>query len=483
MRALLYYPDNMVKGTILPPYPLLYLARALINRGHDAVIFDGRFGDDALEDEISRSDLLAVSAGMNLQFATALPVAKLAKDYKVPVLFGGVFATLNHTALLKYPNIDGICRGEGEIAIVDALENGIKKASNVAYLDGGVQKNPKAPFVKLDDYSPLPWELIDMQKYVVGYKGLNLFYFATSRGCPHRCDYCYQKSFWDRSWRALSFEKAKEEIDTISESVDIDGLYFFDDNFFVNKSRAIKITRHVHEKGLKWSCMTRANYLDEPMVKHMKDFGCFKLNIGAESGSSRTLERMKKDISTNDISEAARLIGKAGLNSEFYFMIGYQGETMEDINLTVEMADEVERLCDAETFIRVAIPFKGTHYFESASENGFSRGDDLMSMCTEDWGRHPPNLPWFTPEENRILKTVATLSEIRFMKKKFLKNMPLLERLYVNMIFPLLKLRWKRRIWKNVYELAPYEFYENFQKSRMLNDSLKIARGMDVARV
>lgn len=479
MRALLFYPDNLVEGTVLPPYSLLYLAKALIKKGHNVTIIDGRFENkEIIEDEISRSDIFAVSAGMNLQFATALPFAKVAKDHGVPVLFGGVFSTLNYETLLKYPNIDGICLGEGEIAIVEAIETGVRQASNVAYLNGGLHKNPKAPFVKLDDYAPLPWELVDVQKYVTRYKDMNLFYYTTSRGCPHRCEYCYQESFWDRKWRALSYEKVKEEIDTISDSVDIDGFYFFDDNFLVNRKRAEKITQHLHGKALKWSCMTRASYLDTALVNHIKESGCFKLNIGAESGSQDTLDRMKKDINTEDTHKAARLIGGAGLNSEFYFMIGYRGESFEDVMRTVEVADEVERLCNAETFIRVALPFKGTRYFESAKESGFRRGEDLVSMCTEDWGRRPPTLPWFSAEENRIVKTIATLSEIRFMKKKFLENMPLWERLYINAIYPLLDLRWKRRAWKHIYELIPYEFYEGIEESRRLRDSLKIVGGM-----
>jgi radical SAM superfamily enzyme YgiQ (UPF0313 family) len=481
MRALLFYPDNMVKGTVLPPYSLLYLAKSLQMSGHEAKIIDARFEDkNKVEHEISNFDILTVSAGMNFQFATALPFAKIAKEHDVPVLFGGVFATLNYESLLKYPNVDGVCLGEGEIAVVDAIEKGIENASNVAHLNGSIVRNPTAPFVELDDYSPLPWELVEMENYVTKYRDMNLFYYTTSRGCPHRCDYCYQQSFWERKWRCLSQEKVKEDIDFISSSVDVDGICLFDDNFLVDRKRAWEIISYFEKKDLKWSCMTRAKYLDGALVKHIKESGCFKVNIGAESGSQATLDRMKKDIDTDDILNAARLIGDAGINSEFYFMIGYQGESMEDITKTVEMTEAVESLSNAETFIRVALPFKGTKYFESASEEGFERGDDLVSMCAEDWGRRPPALPWLTSEENRAVKNIATLSEIRFMKKKFLENMPLWERFYINAVYPLLEYRWKKRIWGgNVYELAPYEFYECYKESKMLRDSLKVVEGME----
>lgn len=479
MRVLLLYPDNRVKGTTLPPYSLLYLASALIKSGHHPVVVDARFEErDAIEAEISSTDLLAVSAGMNLQFATALPFARAAKEYGVHVLFGGVFSSLNHEFLLRYGDIDGVCIGEGEVAVVEALERGIKKARNVAYMDREVERNPSAPPINPDEYIPLPWELVEMERYVSRYRGMRLFHYTSSRGCPHRCDYCYQSSFWKRSWRGLSVESFKEEVELISSSLDIDGLYFFDDNFLVKRRRAEKITRYLESRGLMWSCMTRANYLGRSLIKHMKSTGCFKLNIGVESGSQATLDRMKKDIRREDTLKAARLIGEAGLNSEFYFMIGYLGESMEDVMKTVEMADEVERLCGAETFIRVALPFKGTGYYSSAREEGFERGKDLLSLCTEDWGRRPPALPWFTGEENEVIKNIATLSEIRFMRKKFLDNMPLWERLYIKMVYPLLELRWRRRIWKSIYELAPYEFYKSMEESRNLKQLLEVSGGV-----
>lgn len=483
MKALLFYPDNHVKGTVLPPYSLLYLAKSLMNAGHEAVIVDARFETEKdIRQEISRCDLFAVSAGMNMQFATCRPYLKMAKESGVPVLLGGVFATLNFKELLNYPNIDGICLGEGEISIVEALEKGVKEASNVAYLNGDnneIKRNPMASFIDLNDYSPLPWELLDLENYVTRYKNMNLFYYTTSRGCPHRCDYCYQGSFWNRRWRGLGFEQVKEEIDTITGSLRIDALYLFDDNFLVDKNRAERITLYIHDKGLKWSCMTRANYLNEQLVHHIKETGCFKLNIGSESGSQTTLDLMKKDIHIEDTIEAARLIGEAGLNSEFYFMIGYRGEALEDINKTVDMADDVERLCHAETFIRVALPFKGTRYFQYAEEGGFRRDHNLISLCTEDWGRKPPNLPWFSPGENRVIRNISTISEIRFMKKKFLENMPLWERAYINTIYPLLEFRWKKRKWKNPFELAPYNYYEGLRESKKIKESLEITGGLE----
>lgn len=479
MKVLLFYPDNMVKGTILPPYPLLYLAKALIKNGHEPRIIDARFESKrTIEDEISSTDFFAVSAGMNLQFATALPYAKIAKEHEIPTLFGGVFSTLNYEKLLDYPVVDGILMGEGEIAIVEAVEKGIQEALNTAYFNKKIHINPRANLVNLNDYSPLPWELIDLSRYVTKYKDKNIFYYTTSRSCPHRCDYCYQSSFWGRKWRGLNYENVKKEIDKITDLVKIDGIYLFDDNFLVNRKRAEKITSYIHQKGLEWSCMTRANYLDEDLVDHLKESGCFKLNIGAESGSQKTLDLMKKDIKVEDTLNAAKLIGGAGLNSEFYFMIGYKGESLEDVMTTVKTVDKVEKLCDAETFIRVALPFKGTHYFESATEAGFKRGDDLRAMCLEDWGRRPPKLPWFNKEENKVIKNIATLSEIRFMKKKFLENMPLLERLYVKTVYPLVELRWKKRVWKNLLELTPYNVYEGIRETRRLKDPLKIAGGM-----
>ncbi|MDY6966332.1 MAG: radical SAM protein [Halobacteriota archaeon] len=473
MKAVLYYPKNFVKATYVPPYSLLYPAKALLDNGHEVVIIDARFdGDKRVDSELSDADILGVSAGMNLQYATSLSTLSRAKEYGCRVLLGGVFATLNREFLLKNPDVDFIIRGESLKKIGEVISEDCRKVSDVSYLcDDKIVDNPASDGpVDLDHFMPLPWDLIKPDRYVHNYKGMRSYYHTTSRGCPHRCVYCYQKSFWKRKWRGITPEKVFEDIDALSEMVDFDALYLFDDNFMANRRRAYDIMDGFFERDLKWGCLTRADYINEEFVSKMKDKGCYKVCIGAESGSQRTLERMNKDIKVEDTKHAAELIGKNDLYSEFFFMIGYLGESMEDVSKTVDLADYVEEMCNAETFIRVTLPFFGTEYYDMAFDAGFRRGEDLKSLCREDWTNNSPELPWFTPSENQKLRSIAYMSEMAFLKKKSLNELPIWKQIFLRSLGPIIDFRWKHRIWNYPIEILPYQSLSYYSERKILNE-------------
>ncbi|MDY6930634.1 MAG: radical SAM protein [Halobacteriota archaeon] len=476
MKVLLYYPENFVKATYVPPYSLMYPAKALLEDGHEVVLIDARFDEDKrVDSELKDSDILGVSAGMNLQYATSLNTLRKAKEYGCKVVLGGVFATLNREFILRNPDVDFIIRGESLKTIGEAVSKDYKRARDVSYISSkGLVDNPSSDRpVDLDMYMPLPWNLIEPERYVHDYKGMRLYYYTTSRGCPHRCVYCYQKSFWKRKWRGISPGKVLEDIDMLSEMADFDALYLFDDNFMASRSRAYDIVDGFFERGLKWGCLTRADYINEEFVGTMKDKGCYKVCIGAESGSQMTLDRMNKDIKVEDTKRAAELIGRFKLYSEFFFMIGYLGESMEDVSKTVDLADYVEGACNAETFIRVTLPFYGTEYYDMAFDAGFKRGEGLDSICREDWTNNSPELPWFSPSENRKLRCIASLSEMTFLRKKSLSELPMGKQVLLRALGPIIDYRWKHRIWDHPIEIIPYQMLSYYSERKTIKEALE----------
>lgn len=474
MKAVLYYPKNFVDGTRVPPFSCLYPAKALQQEGHEVALIDARFGEKTLDSKLSDADLFGVSAGMSLQYGTALAAMKKAKEYGCKVVLGGVFASLNRKFVLRNPHVDCVVRGEAEKIITKLIDAEHEGAPGVSYAsNGNVIDNPSENgLVDLNRYLPLPWDLIDPKRYVHEYKGMKLYYHATSRGCPHRCEYCYQKSFWERRWRGIKPDAFFEEIDALSKIVDFDALYLFDDNFMVDRKRGYRMIDELYSRGIKWSCMSRANYLNKELVEDMKTKGCYKVCIGAESGSQRTLDLMKKDIQVNDIVNAANLLRESGLYSEFFFMIGYLGETLDNISKTVDLADYVEKTCGAETFIRVTLPFYGTSYYDQATESGFRRGDSLNAICGENWTSHSPRLPWFNPRENSKIKCIAALSEMRFARKKLISELPLWEKIFLSMLGPVMDYRWNHRFWELPLEFAPYQMISHYREKRALRKAL-----------
>ncbi|MFQ6130076.1 MAG: B12-binding domain-containing radical SAM protein [Candidatus Hadarchaeaceae archaeon] len=473
-KVVLYYPE-MLTETKVPPYSLLYLASALRRRGHDTVLIDARFERDPLNKlnrECSDAAVVSISVGMNFQAMTALRASIVAKQNGCTVVWGGVYATFNHETLLKLPFLDCIVLGEGERSIVETAENGFANAPSVAYRkDGKITKRPSVPPVDINRYSPLPYDLIDMQRYVSSYRGIKLVHFISSRGCPFSCSFCYSPPFWNRKWRGLSVKNVLKEIDMLVERTGINGIYFLDDNFLVDMKRAKSIAAGLVQRGIVWACEARADCLDDSLVRLMKETGCYKVSIGAESGCQRLLNDINKQTSVEDIRRAARLLGRYGLRSEFYFMIGLIGERDEDLELTMDMVNYVERTCEAETLVRVAIPFFGTEYFNRARGYGFDQGS-LREECSRFWDLNPPYLPWLSAGQNAKVRNISVISLMRYLRANYIRDMGIKNQLVYRVLIPLLEYRWKHRKWQWPLEYELYRWLRSKEHQRRMEDEI-----------
>jgi len=471
-KVVLYYPQNFAVTRIVP-YSLLYLAKALLKNEYSVKIIDANIEKEPLKklkDECKNASLVGISAGMDFQVAMALPASKIAKGASCTVVWGGVYSTFNAHTLVNLPFVDCIVKGEGEKSMVSILEVGITEAPNIIYKrDGEILSNTISNFIDLNEYSPLPFDLIDIRKYVTTYKNLKVIHFTSSRGCPYNCEFCYQPSMWQRKWRALSPENALLEIDALIEMTKATGVYFLDDNFLVDRDRARRIIEGLNEREIFWGCETRADNLTEEIIHFMKHNGCYKLCIGAESGSQKTLDNMGKGLRVEEIKRVAELFGKYDISAEFYFMIGYIGENEEDINKTLDLIDRVEKVCDAETFLRVATPFYGTKYFDKAQKFGFKKGD-FKDECAQFWAINPPYLPWLTKSENNFIQNIATISLMMYIRENYIKDMSMAKRIAYIPLSQLLRYRWEHRFWSIPID---YEVYRWIRKRGFIKNMEK----------
>jgi radical SAM superfamily enzyme YgiQ (UPF0313 family) len=468
----------MSKLILVPPYPLLYLATAARKAGYNPVIIDARVisnSADLLEKELQNADYLGISAGMNYQVATALLASKKAKEMNIPVIWGGSYSTFHANEFIKFPYVDYIFLGGAEKNFQDFLEKGIDHTHGIVYKKDGIVKcNKKRIPYNLNEYFPPAWDLVDPQDYIRKYKDLRLMNMTTSRGCPHRCLYCYQPSMWDQRWSHLSIENVKEEISLLLKKTSMNAIYFFDDNFAVNKDRVFKIGNFLDKNNLKWSCLIRASYLTEKFVKQLAELNCNKICIGAESGSQKVLDFIKKDIKVRNTVKAAKLLGKYALNSEFFFMTGFYDETEQDRQKTLALIDYVEEIAGTETFLRVALPFKGTPYYEIATKNGFQRENTLMSLSEEKWDFNPPFLPWLSMQENKEVRTMVLTSMIRFIWKKSFKDLSLYKKFIYSLIAPLANLRWKYKFWGFPIDIILYRTYVHLKNRKRTKKAEKL---------
>jgi radical SAM superfamily enzyme YgiQ (UPF0313 family) len=188
----------------------------------------------------------------------------------------------------------------------------------------------------------------------------------SSRGCPNACVFC---SNHDKKVRQHSIHHIIYEIRNLKER-GFNDLYFYDDNFITGKQRTIKLIDEIKKENINYRFPTRANSLDEEIVKHLKDSGCSWIGLGIESGSNERLKDVKKHMTTEDNLKAVKLLTKYGIKSKGFFMFGLPNETIDDATKTIEFSQQLKRegLTSADFYIMT--PFPGTDVWNNPDKFG-----------------------------------------------------------------------------------------------------------------
>ncbi len=455
-----------------PPFGILYLADSLEKRGFKVKLIHGSGNKANIASIISSLEREnPIFIGFSAFTSSSLIPTKRAsieikKRVKTPVIWGGLHSTMLPEQTLQNDFIDIIAIGEGEETIVELAEcikndhlnqNQLKNIKGVGFKKNGkLHINEPRPFLKnLDDYSPA-WHLLDIEKYL--YAGKNFYTeigsklrgnrvsaMITSRGCPWQCGYCYNQAVNKRRFRFKSAQKVAEEIDYLKK-FGVSTIIFEDDNFFASKNRALEIIRAMN---IPWSSTIRADYVakwGEEFVKELTENQCLELRIGAESGSQRTLDLIKKDLKIEQIKKTVELCSKYDIKTLLNFMIGIPGEHWTDVVETLSFMDELEKI-SAHVSIgspAIYIPWPGTFLSRVAEEKGFHLPNTL-----EGWANTWAQRIKIAPYMDRRIKFIGYYKSIA--RKEF-KDLPV--PIFANWLKRIAKWRWKRRFFR-----YPLDYY------------------------
>jgi radical SAM superfamily enzyme YgiQ (UPF0313 family) len=370
------------------PLGLLYVAAVAREVGYDVSIFDGAFmqGDGefirALEEEAPRVVALGASVGSR---ASSLRLAKLAKERGATVLAGGAHPTTHPERYLLSAGIespvDVVTVGEAEETLVELLpllmagEHGpssLEGVLGVAYRDGvgRVVRTPHRPLIDDLDRLPLPArDLVDWEPYLaLGWARSGAFPLSllTSRGCPHACAWC-EKEVFGRSHRTRSPESVAEEMLLLKEEYRPDFLRVVDDVLGVDREWVKAWRDAVLERGavVPFECRSRVELIDEEVAGWLKDAGCVRIACSAESGSQRVLDAMKKEFNVGDILHCAEACREQGIELYLYMMVGYPGETWQDLKLSARM---LRKARPTAFWATLALPQAGSPFYELVDE-------------------------------------------------------------------------------------------------------------------
>jgi radical SAM superfamily enzyme YgiQ (UPF0313 family) len=290
-------------------------------------------------------DLVGITT-MTTKFGSVLKTARIVKKHnpELLVVVGGPHATLLPEQTLTSENIDIVVRGEGERTVVE-LTNALKERGlridalrdikGISYRwNGKIVHNPSREFIKNLDEVPLPAR--DLLMYPRNYTSEDMGAIMAFRGCPFHCSYCCHP--WGNLVRHRSAENVIREMKQVKSDYGTRQFEFKDDTFTVNKRWVLEFCERLISERLKvnWSCTTRADLLNEELVRMMKKAGCNVVKLGIETGSERILKETKKGITIDQVKRAAKLLNTYGMFWSGYFMMGLPTETEEDIRKTYE---------------------------------------------------------------------------------------------------------------------------------------------------
>lgn len=295
------------------------------------------------------------------------------------VVCGGVHPTIHPEAILETDSIDAFFLGESDLAFIDFLDKVDRGKSfldtdNLAYRsDGRCVINNLKPRIKDLDILPYPDKETYPYKDTLRDAGYAPFMF--SRGCPFGCSYCSNHAIAQRygvkSLRPFyrSPESCIREIEETAARFHIERIHIGDDIFGQDR-RWLKEFCALYKERIKirFACLLRANFVDEEVIRLLKDAGCYRISMGVESGNDHVRNViMKRNMSTEMIERSFRLARKHGIETNAINIIGVPGETEEMLWDTILLNRKIRPTSSA---INIFYPYKGTVLGDYCFDNG-----------------------------------------------------------------------------------------------------------------
>jgi radical SAM superfamily enzyme YgiQ (UPF0313 family) len=323
---------------------------------------------------------------------------------------------------MKDPNVDYWMMGEGERSFPGLLDELEKPKPDLSVVDGLAYWCDDAPivvpsqdFIEDLDSVPLPdygnLNLLDYGnrelKYAAGLLPRQFPYAVTiaSRGCPYRCIFCAASTVSGRKIRFRSASHVLEEIDSLYEA-GIREIIFLDDHFLGNRKRAIELMQGLLDRkyDLTWKCANLAiHHLDREILAMMKASGSYQMTLSIESGCQDVLDHIvKKPINLAKVPEIIKMARVLGFEIIANFVIGFPGETWEQIRETCRFAERMD--VDIVNF-HVATPLPKTELMEICLRDGcLPEGYDIEQAALAGYAQGLISTDEFTPFELEILR-------------------------------------------------------------------------------
>ncbi len=385
-------------------------------------------------------DIVGISS-MTPQFEQAVYTASLAKaiNPKCVTIIGGTHPTVMPEECLERGSIDIVCVGEGEetlYEIVKALEAGSDLAgvAGIGFRDGSGKAVLNERRELIQDLDALPFPSMDLQSKQERDFAVRRVSLLTGRGCPYQCTFCARKPIWGKKVRVRSADSVVSEIEYMYHTYGSRYFMFEDDTMTIQRDRVERIFALIAEKKLDitYTIQTRVNYVNDRLLSQLKKSGCVNIAIGVESGSQFILDRIKKQITLQQVQDAVKLIQKYGIAVSSFFIIGYPWETKEMIQ---ETEDFIKKLDSDITHLYLLVPLPGSELYNEVRDSGSFIAKEWFYFFFQNpnvFRREHIDNEWLYERFKQMKKFIDDLRHrkarkkarsVRFVFQKFRENM------------------------------------------------------------
>ncbi|MGE5373189.1 MAG: B12-binding domain-containing radical SAM protein [Solirubrobacterales bacterium] len=457
MKVLLVYP-NLHGMNMLPPAIGIFTG-LLKNQGYEVRLFDTTnwivpgeegfdsdklkeqnlnarpYDDSVLMSEIRATDvfqdfryfvqdyapnLIAVSSTEDM-FPLGVRLLQGVKDLSIPKLWGGVFPTFAPELCLSYDEVDMVCIGEGEGALLDLCQR-LTCGQDYADIqniwvkrDGKIIRNPMRAVTDINQNPLVDFSLFDESRYYRPMQGKvwRMLPVETHRGCPFSCTFCnspaqrqlYRTNTGCHFFRKKSLEAIRDEVMYYKNELKADSLYFWADMFMAYSDKELEEFLEMYQDiNLPFWCQVRPEAVREGQIRKLMKAGLFRVGIGIEHGNEDFRRNvLKRRMSNATIIENLAILNKLDLPFSVNNIIGFPTETRALAMDTVEL----NRALNADSHNAYSFtPFHGTPLRLLSEELGYIAPGQIVTSATKPTLL---NMPQFPKEEIEGLRRCFVL--------------------------------------------------------------------------
>jgi radical SAM superfamily enzyme YgiQ (UPF0313 family) len=236
----------------------------------------------------------------------------------VPIILGGIYASLLPGHAKKVIRPDYIIEGPGEWQVLNLLNSILNTPLNSSKV-----------YNSLDDYPYPAFDLVSNPRYLC---------IMTSRGCPLNCSFCAQKHIAAK-FSQRNPEKVVEEIISHYKKYKVQNFAFYDDALFINKDKHIKvILRNLIEEKLPIQLHTPNGLfvrdIDKELASLMYKANFKTIRLSFETSNENRRKDMNNKISNSGMISAVNNLVKAGYSAnelDAYVIMGLPGQSLDEI--------------------------------------------------------------------------------------------------------------------------------------------------------